>query len=115
MLRVPKVAEDRYHVVQMFDLFTYNFAYVGVRSTGFAAGDYLIAPTSWAGETPAEISDVLRTETQLAGTLTRTALFGADDTPNVRATARLRHPVGLRVRRAATSATGRTAGVSRLG
>ena len=48
VLRVPKVAEDRYYVVQMFDLFTYNFAYVGVRSTGFDAGDYLIAP-SWEG------------------------------------------------------------------
>lgn len=85
VLRVPKVDEDRYYVVQMFDLFTYNFAYVGVRSTGFSAGDYLIAPTSWAGDTPAGITEVLRTETQLAGTLTRTALFGADDMPKVRA------------------------------
>ena len=85
VLRVPKVAEDRYYVVQMFDLFTYNFAYVGVRSTGFDAADYLIAPVSWDGERPDGIRDVLRTETQLAGTLTRTALFGADDMPNVRA------------------------------
>ena len=34
VLRAPAVAEDRYYVVQMFDLFTYNFAYVGVRATG---------------------------------------------------------------------------------
>jgi hypothetical protein len=85
VLRVPEVAEDRYYVVQMFDLFTYNFAYVGVRSTGFDAGDYLIAPTTWDGQAPDGVDDVLRTETQIAGTLTRTALFGADDMPTVRA------------------------------
>jgi hypothetical protein len=36
----------------MFDLFTFNFAYVGVRKTGFGAGDYLIVSTGWNGETP---------------------------------------------------------------
>ncbi len=85
VLRVPAVAEDRYYVVQMFDLFTFNFAYVGVRKTGFAAGDYLIANSGWGGEPADGISDVLRTETLLAGTLTRTALFGPEDMPNVRA------------------------------
>ncbi len=85
VLRVPEVAEDRYYVVQMFDLFTYNFAYVGVRSTGFDAGDYLVALVGWDGDLPDGVRDVLRTETQIAGTLTRTALFGADDMPNVRA------------------------------
>ena len=85
VLRVPTVGDDRYYVVQMFDLFTFNFAYVGVRATGFAGGDYLIAGPGWDGETPEGIAAVLRTETQLAGTLTRTALFGAEDMPNVRA------------------------------
>jgi hypothetical protein len=85
VVRVPNVAHDRYYVVQMFDLFTFNFAYVGVRKTGFEAGDYLIASADWEGETPDGITDVLRTETQIAGTLTRTALFGAEDMPNVRA------------------------------
>lgn len=85
VLRVPKVGTDRYYVVQMFDLFTFNFAYVGVRATGFEAGDYVIAGPDWDGATPDGIADVLRCETGLAGTLTRTALFGADDMPNVRA------------------------------
>jgi hypothetical protein len=85
VLRVPKVATDRYYVVQMFDLFTFNFAYVGVRATGFEAGDYLIAGPGWDGEAPDGITDVLRSETRLAGTLTRTALFGSEDMPNVRA------------------------------
>src|SRR3954467_5980660 len=85
VLRVPQVSTDRYYVVQMFDLFTFNFAYVGVRATGFEAGDYLIAGPDWDGETPDGITDVLRSETRLAGTLTRTALFGSEDMPNVRA------------------------------
>jgi hypothetical protein len=85
VLRVPKVGTDRYYVVQMFDLFTFNFAYVGVRATGFEAGDYLIAGPAWDREIPDGIADVLRPETQLAGTLTRTALFGSEDMPNVRA------------------------------
>lgn len=85
VLRVPKVATDRYYVVQMFDLFTFNFAYVGVRAAGFEAGDYLIVGPDWDGETPDGITDVLRSETRLAGTLTRTALFGSEDMANVRA------------------------------
>jgi hypothetical protein len=84
VLRVPKVSTDRYYVVQMFDLFTFNFAYVGVRATGYEAGDYVIARRDWDAETPDGITDVLRCETRLAGTLTRTALFGSDDMPNVR-------------------------------
>src|SRR3954469_2988696 len=39
VLRVPQVGTDRYYVAQLFDLFTFNFAYVGVRATGFEAGD----------------------------------------------------------------------------
>ena len=84
VLRAPAVAEDRYYVVQMFDLFTFNFAYVGVRATGFGGGDFLIAGPGWDGAVPDGISAVLRSETQLAGTLTRTALFGSDDMPRVR-------------------------------
>jgi hypothetical protein len=49
VLRVPKVGTDRYYVAQLFDLFTFNFAYVGVRATGFEAGDYLIAGPGWKG------------------------------------------------------------------
>ena len=92
VLRVPEVAADRYYVVQLFDLFTFNFAYVGVRATGFDAGDYLLAGPRWDGEVPEGITAVLRSESEIAGTLTRTALFGADDLPNVR---RIQHGYAL--------------------
>jgi hypothetical protein len=84
VLDVPAVHHDRYYVVQLWDLFTFNFGYVGVRATGFDAGRYLIAGPDWDGTAPAGINGVLRSETRIAGTLTRTALFGADDLPNVR-------------------------------
>jgi hypothetical protein len=53
-------------------------------TTGFDAGDYLLAGPEWDGEAPDGITAVLRCETDVAGTLTRTALFGAEDLPNVR-------------------------------
>jgi hypothetical protein len=84
VLDVPAVPHDRYYVVQLWDLFTFNFGYVGVRATGFDAGRYLIAGPDWDGERPVGIDAVLRSEARIAGTLTRTALFGADDLPNVR-------------------------------
>jgi len=49
VLSVPAVPKDRYYVMQLIDLFTYNFGYVGVRSTGFEAGNYIIAGPRWNG------------------------------------------------------------------
>ena len=41
VVSVPAVPKDRYYVMQWIDLFTQNFAYIGVRSTGFDAGSYI--------------------------------------------------------------------------
>src|SRR5688572_15010818 len=49
VISVPAVPKDRYYVVQWIDLFTQNFAYIGVRSTGFGAGSYMIAGPKWNG------------------------------------------------------------------
>ena len=85
VLSVPAVPKDRYYVVQWIDLFTQNFAYVGVRSTGFGAGNYLIAGPRWHGAKPPGIREVFPAETEIVGTLTRTALNGPEDVPNVKA------------------------------
>ena len=85
VLTVPAVPEGRYYVVQWIDLFTQNFAYVGVRTTGFGTGSYLIAGPKWHGSKPAGIREVFQAETDIVGTLTRTALNGPEDVPNVRA------------------------------
>lgn len=85
VLSVPKVPKDRYYVMQLIDLFTYNFGYVGVRSTGFNAGHYLIAGPGWTGAKPKGITDVIKAETEIVGILGRTSLNGPSDVKNVKA------------------------------
>jgi len=70
---VPDVPADRYYVLQWFDLFTFNFAYIGSRATGNRAGHYLFAGPGWKGEAPPGISAVFHAETQIVGMLGRTA------------------------------------------
>ncbi len=85
VLTVPPVPGDRYVTFQWFDLFTYNFAYVGVLSTGRQGGSYLFAGPDFDGDVPARIDKVFRSETQFIGCLGRTAVDGPDDLPNVTA------------------------------
>ena len=85
VLTVPPVPGDRYVTFQWFDLFTYNFAYVGVLSTGRQGGSYLFAGPDFSGDIPAGIDKVFRSETQFIGCLGRTAVDGPEDLPNVTA------------------------------
>jgi len=85
VLSVPALSKDRYNVFQWFDLYTHNFAYVGVRATGYEAGSYLFAGPNWDGEVPESITKVYRSESKFIGTLTRTGTDGSEDTQNVRA------------------------------
>jgi len=75
---------DRYYSLQFIDMYTHNFAYVGSRATGSAAGDYLLAGPGWQGEAPDGIDAVIRSETELAFVLCRTQLFSADDLEEVK-------------------------------
>lgn len=49
VLHVPDFSE-RYYSVQFTDPFNVNFAYVGTRTTGTQAGDYLITGPDWKGQ-----------------------------------------------------------------
>ncbi len=84
VLTVPPVDDKRYYAVQMMDLYTYNFKYVGSRTTGNGGGRYLIAGPHWKGEVPAGINEVIRAETELVSLVGRTQLFGPDDLGNVK-------------------------------
>jgi hypothetical protein len=84
VLSLPAVPE-RYYVNQWFDLYTHNFAYTGVRTTGRGAGQYLFVGPDWDGEVPPGISQTFRSETWIIGTLTRTAVDAADDIPAMQA------------------------------
>jgi hypothetical protein len=85
VLTLPAVPAPRYYVNQWFDLYTHNFAYTGVRSTGRQAGTYLLAGPRWNGFVPKSITGVFRAETDFVGTLTRTQLNGPADIPALQA------------------------------
>lgn len=85
VLTVPAIPDNRYYVFQWIDLFTYNFAYVGSRTTGEGAGHYLFAGPDWKGETPKGIDKVFRSETDFIVTLGRTALDGPSDVKKMQA------------------------------
>lgn len=85
VLSVPADAAHRYYVHQWMDLFTQIFGYVGVRATGYEAGDYLIAGPGWSGPTPAGIKQVLKAETDIVLDLGRTSLNGPQDVEALKA------------------------------
>ena len=85
VLSVPAVTKPRYYSVQLIDGNTYNFGYIGSRSTGDEAGDYMIAGPNWKGVIPPSVRKVFRSATQLPFAVFRTQLFNPADMPNVEA------------------------------
>jgi hypothetical protein len=84
VLTVPPVEQNRYYSLQFIDLYTYNFDYVGSRTTGNSGGKYLLVGPNWKGEKPAGIAKVIQSDTDLAMVLYRTQLFDSADLDNVK-------------------------------
>jgi hypothetical protein len=84
VLTVPAIEKERYYSLQFIDMYTFDFAYVGSRSTGNEAGNFLLAGPNWKGQTPSGIKSVIRSETQFAFVLYRTQLFNPADIDNVK-------------------------------
>lgn len=84
VLTVPPIEQDRYYSLQFVDGYTYNFAYVGSRTTGNGGGKYLLAGPNWKGNKPEGINEVIRSDTDLAFVVYRTQLFGSSDIDNVK-------------------------------
>ncbi|MGD0707957.1 MAG: DUF1254 domain-containing protein [Anaerolineaceae bacterium] len=57
VLHVPDMA-GRYYSVQFTDPFDVDFAYVGTRTTGTQAGDYLITGPGWNGQVPSGMTQI---------------------------------------------------------
>jgi len=70
--------------VQLIDAYTFNFAYIGSRTTGNDGGSFLIAGPNWKGEAPKGVKEVLRSETEFVLAAYRTQLFNPDDLDNVK-------------------------------
>uniref|UniRef100_A0A5Q5CHZ2 DUF1254 domain-containing protein n=1 Tax=Mycobacterium sp. (strain JLS) TaxID=164757 RepID=A0A5Q5CHZ2_MYCSJ len=84
VLTVPPIEQDRYYSLQFINGYTNNIAYVGSRTTGNGGGKYLLAGPGWQGAKPDGIDEVIRSDTDLAGVIYRTQLFGPSDLESVK-------------------------------
>jgi len=83
VISLPAVPKPRYYSVQLTDANTFNYGYMGSRTTGTGPGDYMIVGPDWKGETPAHIKQVFHSTTPFSAVVFRTKLFTAADMPNV--------------------------------
>lgn len=75
VISAPAV-EDRYVSFQLVDMYTYNFGYVGTRTTGRGARTFLVAGPNWQGEKPNGVDDLFRSEGDFVLCLGRTLVDG---------------------------------------
>src|SRR5215469_13022135 len=83
LLRAPDT-HGRYYVLQFVDAWTNNFAYVGRRATGTAAGSFLLVPPGWQGGAP-NGARVIEFPTTVGTIVGRWACDGPADLDAVRA------------------------------
>lgn len=84
VLTVPPIEHERYFCIQLIDAYTFDFDYIGSRTTGNGGGSYLVAGPGWQGERPTGVDRVFRSETEFVLALYRTQLFRPDDLDNVK-------------------------------
>jgi hypothetical protein len=84
VISVPKLEKHRYFVFQLMDLYTFNFAYIGSRTTGNDGGIYLIVGPGWNGEVPNSIAETFQSETAFVNVVGRTQLFNPADLSTVK-------------------------------
>lgn len=84
VLHIPPI-NDRYYSFQFVDMYTHNFAYAGVRTTGARGGVFMVAGPEWNGEKPDGVNEVFRSEGSFVLCVVRTALEGPEDLKNVHA------------------------------
>jgi hypothetical protein len=80
----PAIEASRYFSVQLVDMYTFNFGYMGSRTTGNHAACNMITGPGWKGEKPAGIGQVFASETDFALAIIRTQLFDPADIANVK-------------------------------
>lgn len=84
VLTVPKMEENRYFSIQLIDMYTHNFDFIGTRTVGNNGGSFLIAGPGWDGEKPDGIEKVIKAETELVLAAYRTQLFNPEDLEKVK-------------------------------
>lgn len=81
---IPDIPKERYYSIQLIDMYTFNYGYVGSRTTPGVEGCYMITGPRWRGATPARILRVFQSDTQFSLLIYRTQLFGANDIANLK-------------------------------
>jgi len=105
VITVPEI-KNRYYSVQLVDMFTHNFNYVGTRATGTEAGSYVVAGPDWDGTKPANAKAVFQSESSFVYCIIRTEVRGPDDVAAVVALQKRYHltPLNVFLGRTGTSA-----------
>src|SRR5262245_13089829 len=80
----PEVEKGRYFSVQLVDMYTFNYGYMGSRATGNGAACAMITGPSWKGEKPEGIAHMFPSETDFSFAIIRTQLFNPADLDNVK-------------------------------
>ena len=84
VLTIPKIEPKRFYTFQWDDYWGYVIDNPGSVLDGNDGGSYLLASPTWNGELPGGIKRVIRGESDLLGTLTRTQVMGGPaDLPRV--------------------------------
>jgi hypothetical protein len=81
----PPADGERFYSSVWGDLWGHIIDYPGSTLDGQKGGTYLLASSAWQGEVPSAINRVIRGETTILGTLTRTAVFSPKDLSNMKA------------------------------
>ncbi|UNK48694.1 DUF1214 domain-containing protein [Lysobacter sp. S4-A87] len=79
VLTQPPADGNRFYSSVWGDLWGFIIDYPGSVIDGQKGGRYLLAPSNWQGELPKGVNRVIRGETTIVGTLTRTAVSGPAD------------------------------------
>jgi hypothetical protein len=73
VVTVPAMG-DRYYVIQLVEMFTYNLGYIGTRTTGSEPASFMITGPNWDGQQPEQIKQMFRSETNFMLAIQRTAV-----------------------------------------
>jgi len=78
-------SKGRYFVIQLMNYWTDDFASIGSRTTGTAAGNFLIAGPKWHGTPPPDIKDVYHCSTRFGWVLVQMAAKGPEEFKEINA------------------------------
>jgi hypothetical protein len=79
VIEVP-ATHGRYYSIQLIDMWSNSFAYIGLRATGDRAGAFAITPPGWSGKLPAGVKQIKATTKRLLA-LVRTFVKDPKDLP----------------------------------